>query len=146
MNNLKWTCALATDEHWFNEEEYDTREEAIKAGREQALKANKEISKNGRAEVFGSEAEYEIPFFLVGRIIRFEPKINTVSVLEQISEEAWDFNEYVEEYLCNVRKEDQAVLDKRVNEVLKEWLKEFHYEPSFYQYDDTQEVPVEEEK
>ena len=41
MTNLKWACALVGTERWECEELFDTKEEAIKIGREMVLEANK---------------------------------------------------------------------------------------------------------
>ena len=144
MTNLKWACALVGTECWECEELFDTKEEAIKIGREMVLEANKKIV-NGYVDVFNNYREGEIESFEVGQLEVFEPYINAEGILDIISEEAYESCE-AEDYLWDVLYEDRDILEKRLNDVLKDWLKEIHHEPRFYSIKNIQEVPVKEEK
>lgn len=113
----KWICAPRVDtETWRAEEEYDTKEEAIEAGRKAA------IEKGRLAEdVFGDycDPDVSINHFAVGQ--KQVPGLNVYidDVLERIGESVYEqVGESADDYLLDVTNEDKDALEK----IILDWV------------------------
>lgn len=134
----KWTFSFTYETGWDNDE-FDTPDEALKAAREAAPEY---------ADEEGMEP-VEKAYFLsggsvfIGQRYDFKPEIDADFVIEHIQEEACEEGgEYVEDYLdpppmkdSEGRKKWNAQVDdltSRLTAVFNVWAKETNNEPRFY--------------
>lgn len=136
-NQGKWVIDLKSDGIWCCDVEFETREEAIAYGR----KNFEELYEEEHSEIFNHENDKKV--FYVGQIERFVPSVSADSVLEQISENAYDeVGEVAEDYLSHVKIKDLGLLEERFNKVLMEWMVETKNNPTFWKITNTEEVAV----
>jgi len=126
MKNNKWTYELYNEEVWSSDEEFDTKEEAIIAGKEAALDDD------------------EITSFYVGQIKSFVPSVDVGRIIDDIGEEAYEqCGEFGEEYLWHLPIEEINKLEELLNEALNKWLNETNNEPTFYTLRNVETISVE---
>lgn len=102
-NNGKWTYNFSRWDPW-NERAYNTREEAIEAGRCDSV-------------------EYGLVKFYIGQVREHTPKINLDSVIDGLQDDAYDkLGEWGEGFLVRVTNEEKQELDTALNKVLNDWL------------------------
>ncbi|ERT60784.1 DUF2188 domain-containing protein [Megasphaera vaginalis (ex Srinivasan et al. 2021)] len=102
-NNSKWTYNSTIEGNWYGEV-YDTREEAIAAGRKEAI-------------------EDGIAKFYIGQVREHTPKIHLDSVIDDLQDDAYDkLGEWGEGFLVRVTNEEKQELDIALNKVLNDWL------------------------
>lgn len=134
--NGKWMFERCDQETWGGTslDEYDTKEEAIKAGREYF----KEMR-----EAYPNEFEdYGASVFQVGRVSDFLPDINTSSVLDHATEQAsWECGDAGEDYLYHVSAEREDELSDALNKIFHEWILKY-YPPNFFVLDHIEEVDI----
>ncbi len=114
----KWTVDLTEydSEIWYEEDAFNTREEAIKEGKKLAIK-------NGNENHFRIGIKEPIGI----------PCIDADSILEDLSEQVYDeVGEIAEDYLCYIDKDHVKELEGKLNEVLHKWMKKYKHEPDFY--------------
>lgn len=114
----------------FNEEnfhgEFDSKQDAIS----EAL------------ELYKQEGE-EGDFIWIGRCVPVTLTVDSDSVLEELSERAgYQVGEIACGYLDDVKKEHMNVLDERLTSIVKDWMKEFQYEPHFWGVADVERISV----
>ena len=127
MNNCwKWSYKLEEyEQHECVNDVFDTKEEAIKA----AIKAAKE---------FKSEQIY------IGAAIQDAiPVIDVDEVIDNIVNDMYEaYGEVTESYLDDVKSEQAIDLEKKLNAVLQEWLKNNNLEPNFYHIVEVEKLEV----
>lgn len=124
----KWIYnASRNDENWSCDEEFDTEQEAIKAG----------IRYFTNADGYGYEYEYNEKFegdsFQVGQQSEHFVSIYASRILDQASEDAYELcGDIVDRWLSKVSKEEELVLSEMLTEAFKKWLKDTGNQPNFY--------------
>lgn len=124
----KWT--FSSDEEYWNNDDFPTREEAIEAGKE----AYAYIYEN--AEGFGEGFDD----FYVGQMvdIKFECQdAEWLDLAEQVMEEFEDalsdeIGEASEYWSDRITKEDEDDLNKRLAKAIMEWMEERHTQNTAY--------------
>jgi hypothetical protein len=133
----KWTFADVGEEIW-NNEDFDTREEAIEAGFEYM-----------KDEYY---AEYGTNDILSGTVIEFEvgqcsihvPHVCVDYIVNQLQEDAYEeCGEVAEDFLCNVTKGEVKILEERLNDVVRAWLEDMREEPNFYSITNIETIKLE---
>ena len=116
-DNLKdglYMYNFGDEEHWDEDEYFDTKEEAVEAGRLEAIERGEE--------------DYQ-----VGQIQKFSPQIDVENALEQIAENACDeCGGYAEDYLSNLPEAEVRQLQEMIDEVFNKWLNETNNHPRFF--------------
>jgi len=117
--NDKWMYNLDGSDIWTGLE-FNTREEAIKYGREQAIKEQEEAFCNDS--------------FRVGQIKEVPVSgVDVDDILMNVSENTTnEVGEVGEDYLYDVADEHLAELEQKLNGVLFTWMKKYGYEPDFF--------------
>lgn len=111
----KWMYELCDREIWSGEE-FDTKEEAITAGKDDLILLNKARKENG---------DKTIKSFQVGQIKEVAPcGVDVDFILENVAENTAQGMEVGEDYLCDVTDEHSAELEQKLNDVLFAWMKE----------------------
>lgn len=124
MNDGKWTYRLGFDVRWMHDT-YKTKDEAIVEG-------IKETKKRNAKEVFIGEAVQDTM-----------PVIDVKEVIDNIANDMYEaYGEVSYGYLDDVKNEQAMDLGKKLNAVLKEWLKENNYEPDFYHIIEIEKIEV----
>lgn len=125
MNN-NWMYNLDGSEIWTGDD-FDTKEEAIIAGREQA-----------------TEDHEEIFCFKIGQIKEVPVSgVDVDDILMNVSENTTnDVGEIGEDYLCDVPKKHSSELEEKLNEVLFAWIKKYKYEPTFFRIDNEETITL----
>jgi len=125
----QWMYNLNGSEIWTSDP-FDTREEAIKAGREQAIEEQEEAFCNDS--------------FKIGQIKEVPVSgVDVDDILMNVSENTTnDVGEVGEDYLCDVSKEHSSELEDKLNEVLFAWIKKYKYEPTFFQIDNEETIEL----
>lgn len=125
----QWMFNSTDDGIWGSSDYFDTKEDAIEAGKE-----------------YYAHDEKSYDAFYVGQIFPCTPylSVDASRILEDISLNVYEeIGEVAEDYLMDVKPEHEQILEERLNKVLKEWLKEFEYEPSFFKIDNIEKIVVE---
>ena len=113
-NDGKWTYRLGFDVRGMHDT-YKTKDEAIVEGIKEAKKRNAK-------EVYIEEAVQDTI-----------PVIDVDTVIENIQDDMCEaYGEFAEGYLNCVKSEQALDLEKKLNAVLQEWLKNNNLEPNFY--------------
>lgn len=120
---IDWCHSLNGE--YFNSDSFETREECIA-----------DATKN-----------YGYPSFYIGQAVRdFTPYINAEDVLDYISNQAYDENEYAEDYLSDVIDDHERELERELNDVLQKWLEKHpNYKPTFFTVENIEMIEVKEE-
>jgi hypothetical protein len=125
----QWIFNSSDDGIWGSGDYYNTKEEAIKEGREY---------------YYGDDYD----MFYVGQIELANPNIgvNVSNILEDISTNVYDdVGEVAEDYLNDVKREHEDILEQRLNDVLSDWMDEFGYKPSFFKIINVDSVDLEDQ-
>lgn len=121
-----WTYRLESDgqEAWTHGI-YKTKEEAIKEG----IKEAKEFKSK---QIYIGEAVQDAI-----------PVIDVDEVIDNIVNDMYEaYGEVTEGYLDDVKSEQAIDLEKKLNAVLQEWLKDNNLEPNFYHILYVEEIEV----
>ena len=125
-NDKKWTYRLESygQGSWMHDT-YKTKDEAIKKGIEQAKECNaKEV-------------------LIVKTVQDAIPVIDVDTVIENIQDDMCEaYGEFAEGYLNCVKSEQALDLEKKLNAVLQEWLKDNNLEPDFYHIIEVEKIEV----
>lgn len=120
----KWKYELYGNDEWYGDN-YDTKEEAIKAGTEE----------------YKDEA-LDTDTFRVGQISLHAPHIDVDRVIDNLIDDAYEVGgEFAESWL-NVTKEEKTKLEDRLNDALLVWLKEIGEMPNFGEMVDVEDVKI----
>lgn len=123
MKSGQWMYNFGDEEHWNECEYFDTKEEAVDAGRAEAIARE--------------ESQYQ-----VGQIVDFVPRISAEYVLEQISEDAYEeCGDNVGDYPFT-NKEDQQKLQEMLDEVLERWMDKTNNYPTFYKIEKVENLSI----
>jgi hypothetical protein len=123
----QWMYNFGDEEHWNECKYFDTREEAIEAGKQEAIVREKES-------------------YQVGQIQNFIPKICADSILEQISEDAYEeCGDNVGDYPYT-NNEDEKKLQDMLEEVLERWMDKTGNYPTFYKIRCVENITVNREE
>lgn len=126
MDENQWIYN-GNEEVWMNCGSYDTKEEAIKAGKE--------------------EYEGNLLQFFVGQInhMNFVPSVNVDQVIDDLAENVYfEVGEAADCYLDDVRKEDLSELEDKLNAVLLEWMNKHNYMPKYFRVANVECIPLNE--
>lgn len=123
MKSGQWMYNFGDEEHWNECEYFDTKEEAVDAGRAEAIARE--------------ESEYQ-----VGQIVDFVPRISAYNALEQISEQAYEeCGDNVGDYPFT-NKEDQQKLQEMLDEALERWMDKTNNYPTFYKIEKVENLSI----
>ena len=125
MKTGQWMYQIGESDIWNSGEEFDTKEEAIKAGREEVIAENKSYD----------DKKYQYEHFYIGLIEECSNchGVNVERILEDIAEIVYDeVGEVAEDYLADVTREHSNELEEKLNDVLFTWMKEHGYTQSFF--------------
>ncbi|EMJ4747748.1 TPA: hypothetical protein KRP17_002576 [Clostridioides difficile] len=126
---MKDVWLYSWDDEYFASDEYESKEEAIEAAKEE-LKRFGEFS---RLVYVGKKEEVNIP------------NIDAEKALERVQDRIDDeFGGYGEDWFENIRVEDILILENRISEVFKKWIDEFGYKPYWFVVTDTEEIELNE--
>lgn len=124
MDEGKWIYNT-NEEVWMNCGPYDTKEEAIKAGKEE----------------FGGN-RYQ---FFVGQINNMDigVGVDVDMIIEDIAENVYsEVGEAAECYLDDVGKEDLVELEDLLNDVLHQWMEKHDYKPNYFRVGNIECIPL----
>lgn len=128
MNNTgQWLFEELGREIWNTcSEEYDTREEAIKAG----------------LEYFEEELGDEfVGIFQIGQKENVTISVSGYSVCDQVSEDVGEqVGEVAEDFLYRLSKEELKLLNQMLSDTFNEWLEKTKNTPSFFKVVNTETV------
>ncbi|WP_257129840.1 hypothetical protein [Bacillus cereus] len=115
---MKWMYNLNDAEAWTSDE-FDTKEEAIAAAKEEiALIEKLEGIPHG-------------DIFRIGQVELYNPMIN-VDFISQLEEQAYDeCGEVAEGWLEDVDEKQKQTLDSQIQEVITKWLEDIGKTPGF---------------
>lgn len=135
--NGKWMFEQCDQEVWgySSLDEYDTKEEAIEAGRKHFQEMREE-----EPEEF---EEYGLDHFQVGQLQDFYPHISGNWIIDDAIEQAIsECGDVAESFLNNVSRADIYKLSDALNETFRNWMKENGYTPKFYSIQNIEEVSI----
>ncbi|WP_236880708.1 hypothetical protein [Clostridioides difficile] len=117
------------DDECFGYDEYESKEEAVEAAREEL----KNLGEIKRWVYIGRKEEADIP------------DIDASDALECIQNRIDDeYGECGEDWLENIHAEDILILENRINEVFKKWIDDFEYKPYWFAVRDIEEIELNE--
>ena len=86
-----------------------------------------------------AKAERIKDFIYIGKVEYFKPKIDAISVIENVEEEVYrEYGELAEEW--ELRNEKIEELEIGLNKCLYEWLEKTNQKPNFYEVYDIERV------
>ena len=111
-------------EVWVNDV-FETKEEAIKEG----IKEAKELKNK---------------HIYIGEVVQdIIPTIEVDDVIDNIMNDMYEaYGEVAKGYLDDVKSEQAIDLEKKLNAVLQEWLKDSNLEPKFYHIEEIEKLEV----
>jgi len=128
MSKEKWLYQFGDSEIWREDDEFDTKEEAIQSGLD-ALKEDETLQ--GSTLYVGQKESV------------CTSSIDIDLLLENVAENTTcELSEVGEDYLMDVSKEAQDELEEKLNDVFFEWIKKYNYEPTFYKIVNIEEVEL----
>ena len=121
MKERKW-CYSFNEENF--EGDFETREDAIGEGTYYAK-------------------DEGITIFYVGAQKAVVLGVNVDSIIEQLGEDATEqVGEIADNYLRHVKTNDAIILEEKLNEVLRSWLSDFGYRPTFWTVDNVEKIDI----
>ena len=109
--------------------QYDSIREALRFAKED-IKYNDELK--------------NIKTIYIGRVYKYEPYVNAIRVIECVQQDAYDeADEYIGDYLDNVKEEEWRKLETMLTETFNKWAKETGNEPNFFTVEEIQEYSLE---
>ncbi|HBF2562748.1 hypothetical protein [Clostridioides difficile] len=138
MQSKKDVWLYSWDDECFSDDEYESREEAIEAAKEELLKFRE----------FG-EGIYDKEFGELVYVGKREdvslPGIDVEDTLERVQELIDDeFEDYSEDWITRIKDEDRKILDDRLNKVFENWINEFGYKPTWFKVVDVEKIKLNE--
>ena len=114
------------NEHYFGQ--YDSIRIALRLAK-QDIKYNDELK--------------NIKTIYIGRVYKYEPCVDAVRVIECVQQDAYDAaDEYIGDYLDNVKEEEWQKLEAMLTETFNKWAKETGNEPNFFTVEEIQEYSL----
>ena len=121
MKERKW-CYSFNEENF--EGDFETRGDAI-----------------GEGTYYAKDAGVTI--FYVGTTKDISLGVNVDSIIDQLSEDATEqAGEIADDYLRHVKTNDAIILEEKLNEVLRSWLSDFGYRPTFWTVDNVEKIDI----
>lgn len=117
------------DDERFSSDEYESKEDAIEAAKEEFRK----LGEFKRWVCVGKKEEAYIPCLDAENILDY--------VQDRIDDE---FGEFGESWSSYIKDEDEKILDDRLNEVFENWINEFGYKPDWCMVVDVEEIELNE--
>ncbi|HBE9318568.1 hypothetical protein M1076_19275 [Clostridioides difficile] len=135
---MKDVWLYSWDDEYFSDDEYESKEEAIEAAKEELLKFRE----------FG-EYIYDKEFGELVYVGKKEdvslPGIDVEDTLERVQELIDDeFEDYSEDWITRIKDEDRKILDDRLNKVFENWINEFGYKSTWFKVVDVEEIELNE--
>ncbi|HBE9815969.1 TPA: hypothetical protein OLY61_000585 [Clostridioides difficile] len=126
------------DGECFGSDEYESKEEAIEAAKEELLNFrefgewvyDKEF---GKLVYVGKREDVSLPGIDAGNILDY--------IQDRIDDE---FGEFGESWSSYIKDEDEKILNDRLNEVFENWINEFGYKPHWFKLTDKEEIKLNE--
>lgn len=135
MHEGKWTVQFDDNDNWDLDEIFNTKEEAIKWGKQQIIKDSKE-------KIEDQEYEHH-DYFRVGLYCRYEYNFDSYWLKEHLMDNAY---EECLDFADTYNLEHIDVLVKRLNLVLRDWEKEFNCAPNFGVIEKEEDILIKEVK
>ncbi|MCJ0133313.1 hypothetical protein C4S18_06060 [Clostridioides difficile] len=124
---MKDVWLYSWDDECFRSDEYESKEEAVEAAKEELRK----FGEFKRWVYIGKKEEADIP------------DINAKDTLECIQDRIDDeYGEYGEDWFENIRAEDILILESRISKVFKKWIDDFKYKPYWFAVRDIEEIEL----
>jgi hypothetical protein len=140
-----WICNYAEDaEYWKATEFFDTKEEAIEAGRAALTLAELGVTVSAES-VFGTEYEVENANgkFVVGKLSKPSVHIDGNWVLEDLQEQVYSqCGESGESFLESWSEDESEELTDELNKVMQAWLTKHNKQPMCYVIDNCETITV----
>lgn len=136
-NQEKWVININDEDIWNDNNEFETKQEAIDFV--------KEDFEGFFLEETGLEYKSDVDdkVFYVGQKERFAPSVDAVSILDDIAENAYDeVGESAEEYLGHVSTKEINSLEERLNKAFQEWADETNNHPTFWKVVNVEKVII----
>lgn len=65
------------------------------------------------------------------------------SILDNVAENtSYGFDDFADDYLCNVTKEHYEELEKNLNDVFFKWIEKYNYKPDWFEVVDIEKIKV----
>lgn len=144
QEKAEWVIGLYED-HFNCDDTYPSKEEAIKAGREELMNAepyNLE-SYASYSEVFHDDIDDDIICFFVGRITSPCPKVYADDIIQDLTDRAYAiYGEYAEGFLEDVNSKQKEELEHNINKVIQNWLDKHGLNINAFLVEDVEQVKV----
>ncbi|MCC0641764.1 MULTISPECIES: hypothetical protein [unclassified Clostridioides] len=122
MKNKKDVWLYSKDREYFDSDEYESKEAAIKGAVKDGITKIVYVGKREEAYI---------------------PCVNAENILDYVQDRIDDeFGEFGESWSSYVKDEDEKTLDDRLNEVFENWINEFGYKPYWYMVVDVEEIEI----
>ncbi|MGS5517783.1 hypothetical protein AB8L61_17480 [Clostridioides difficile] len=122
MQNKKDVWLYSKDREYFDSDEYESKEAAIKGAVKDGITKIVYVGKREEAYIPCVDAE-NILDYVQGRIDD-------------------EFGEFGESWSSYIKDEDEKILDDRLNEAFSKWVDEFEYKPDWYMVVDVEEIEI----
>lgn len=134
----KWMYNTGDEENWACEDgEFDTREEAIKFGKEFFLNPSDDYLDSIMTDI----EDYQPSSFDVGLISEVELKVKPWNVIDDAQEQAGEqAGEWSERWLSVIKMEDAELLSKMLTEAFWKWTKETNNGTTFFTMTKVEEI------
>ncbi|MGS5517698.1 hypothetical protein AB8L61_17055 [Clostridioides difficile] len=124
MQNKKDVWLYSKDREYFDSDEYESKEAAIKGAVKDGITKIVYVGKREEAYI---------------------PCVDAENILDYVQDRIDDeFGEFGESWSSYVKDEDEKILDDRLNEVFSKWVDEFGYKPDWYMVVDVEEIKLNE--
>lgn len=145
----KWICAESTDtETWQACEHFNTKEEAIRAGRLAVQKAKEGQTYISELKMFvedvlGCYPVISLTSFAVGRIVPATLSIDVGVLLEHASDALYEeVGDQAEDFCLN--EDIPSDKQEELSDIIRDWLIKNGYNTEFTKLEDIEKIPVEE--
>lgn len=140
----EWVIGLYED-HFNCDDTYPSKEEAIKAGREELMNAEPYNlgSYASYSEVFHDDIDDDVICFFVGRIASPCPKVYADDIIQDLTDRAYAiYGEYAESFLEDVNSKQKEELEHNINKVIQNWLDKHNLNINAFLVEDVEQVKV----
>ncbi|WP_372011411.1 hypothetical protein NBRC13296_12695 [Paenibacillus chitinolyticus] len=134
----KWMYNTGDEENWqCDEGEFDTKEEAIKHGREFFLNPSDEYLEDNDIDHEG------VSSFNVGQIADVTIRINPWSAIEKAQEDACEQSgEWADKWLNKVSREEANELSDMLTKTFWKWIAKSGNQPKFFTMENVEEIKL----
>lgn len=143
-NDGKW-CVSLSDEHFSGYDFFNTKQEAIDAGRQEYKRLATSNSTFKDSDMLGGCLDdYSDGMFYVGQIVEYKPKLDVEVIIERLMDNAFDYlGDYAEGFLADLTGRQEDELERDLQVILDKWLDKYDLLPKGYHLVSIQRVPVE---